>query len=400
MLCVTDLDAVKAASEVALGLSHRWMFAGEVEFLRELPDSTIVGPSFRVEFRLQQDLLSPDLEVPRTMVAVRFFATDATVPAVKCPSRRWTPAPQSDPWTVFVRGDWQQRKRFAVTGQLSIRRMRKAFAPRRRVVSDRFPNLPQSDDLHITPKTSLDDVTAQLVLFVMQTEMVRHEDGSLFLCLQHYVMRTYRFRVGTDQRTDVARALIARLLKNKWWAEDARAWRKLIRKVLRAVEIPYLPGPDAEVRDRGEPRQNEGRLVEALETLDAHVPAPSSTLDWTVSHVASSSPAPSDANTFTVQQAAARLGLSKTTLYQWIDDRRVTVVYQNGRRMIEQHELSRLASKPTTAALVAHVAAVRRSTKGAARRQLARLRRTGLSDQEIMDSKDLSARSKPDVGRG
>ena len=134
---MTDLETLEHVAAATWDLVRLYVFPGSGGWLvKDLPDRTLDGKSFRVEFRLQQDLLGTTAEGPepeRTMVVLRFAPAGEPMPDF--------------PWGVRVRGHWPERARFAAVGPLRARKLRKSFSPRRRQSDDRYPA--ESDDIFL-----------------------------------------------------------------------------------------------------------------------------------------------------------------------------------------------------------------------------------------------------------
>ena len=221
---LSDLDAVVEASEEAWRLAERDVFPRQLGLMNDLPELTRTASSFAVEFRTQQDRFGPAGDQdPRpdsegTMIALRFRPPDR---------------PMSDaPWTVYVR-EWRPERadRLPDQGLLGTRKLRRMFSPKRS--GDRpFPDWAMSTDIWITKELPKDDLTAQLVLFVVQTEL--SEDGAMFEWLFNYVRGHFKLPVKQQaDRDDLVQGTVAHLLEHRWWPQDWRAWRKYVAACVR-----------------------------------------------------------------------------------------------------------------------------------------------------------------------
>ncbi len=212
----TDLEAVDLTAQIVPNLAQRYIFPSESEFLLDLDEFTMASPSFRVEFRLQQDALGWDNELERTMLAVRFGPAGEPL--------------SENPWTLYVRGDWRERTdRLPRRGKLRAGRLRKLLSPKRRRWDQADPYAPKDDDLYVMERTPGDDIKAQICLFVLQTELSQDTDGAMFNWLVDYLMR--HFKLPTSDPRELARAMVTHILEHKWYAEDPRAWRKYVAAV-------------------------------------------------------------------------------------------------------------------------------------------------------------------------
>jgi excisionase family DNA binding protein len=335
--------AVQAGSATAWRLAEESVFPGESELIREQRDLTVEGQAFRIEFRLQQGILGLNCDHDRTMVALRVIPSGQATP--ECP------------WTLHVRGDWPERMdRLPRHGPLSAKRLRKAVAPKRRREADPYRNTFMSEDVYIMPRTPPDDLSAQLVLFVLQSGL--SDDPGLFQWLQQYVERTFRIRAR--DRGDVARDVVLLLIRNKWWAEDAKAWRKYVALIRDRCERDY---------------RSPGRIpIEALQHQSSRYralpPANKSAYD------------PSG-NVLTVEEASRQLGVSRSTLYSLIDHRLVAVENAAGRMLIARAELERVGSRTRLKTVIDSMVAARGCGRVAARKYVSRLRAQGHSLNEI-----------------
>jgi Helix-turn-helix domain len=334
-----DLEAIEAVAARAWALACEAVFPGEAEFLKERPDLTVEGSSFRVQFRLQQDRLGPDSELERTMVTLRFQ------------KRRRS----NKPWTVFVRGDWPERQdRFSRVGPLSAKQLRKAFSPRLRRKAKRT-EVARDENIYVMWEMPRMDLTAQLVLFAIQTKL--SSDESLMPFLQHYIQQTFRLRVR--DRKDLALDVVLRLIQNKWWAEDARAWRKYIAKLVWAHRSRHVPPS--------------GQLARAVPDISA------------IRQAAERALYDPQGSLLTVEEASRKVGLSPSTLYSRIQRRLVAVEFDpKGRRLIRVSDVEKMIGTPRLKDVIRTAATVRRCHYEAARKYVSRLRRQGHSLDAIL----------------
>jgi hypothetical protein len=364
-MTVTDLDALQQAARGTWTVARQFVFPGEGGILvRDLPKLAVEGPSFRVEFRLQDDLLGRTSDSPeRTMVMLRFAAASHPMP--------------DDPWCVNVRGHWPDRVRFGTVGLFSARRLRKAFSPKRRTPAEVDDKLPTNEDVYLMPDTPEEDLTAQLCLFVLQTNLSAEEAvADWFL---RYLSR-FRSRVRDRRdRQEVARDVLPTLLRNKWWPEDARAWRKLLKTTIRFAERAHYrldSGNPPDIADSA-PNPEEELLQERAESTRVRFRNPGSSNT-------TREPFEPTANFFTVEEASHRIGISRSALYARIDRREVQIEILSGRRVIAKSEVERLAKAPRTRTVVEVVAKARHCSESAARRYISRQKQRGRTLDEVM----------------
>jgi hypothetical protein len=280
------LDAVLEISRTAQTLVREHVEPGEAEFRRDLPDLAIEAPSFRVEFRLQQDLLDWRLQDSasdeRTMLAIRFGRPRQSLP--------------EDSWTIHVRGHWPTRvDRLARRGKLGGQHLRRLFSPRRRKAGVQYPVW--NDDVYVMRGTPSHDIAAQIALFVLQTGLSPDADGTLFNWLQSYIVKNFKHR-GVE-RHDLSAGIVTHLLKYKWWMEDARAWRKYIaatRDGLRRSSAEHSRRPS---RDRPVNAAYDGTGA-----------------------------------VYSVDEAAHILRRSRSTIYRMLEDRRLDHTIDKNERMV------------------------------------------------------------------
>ena len=145
----------------------------------------------------------------------------------------------------------------------NARRLRKAFSPRRQPpgTSDRFALT--NDDLYLMKTTPLPDLTAQLCLFVLQTDLSAEPGVMQWLTL--YVTRNFRI-ANHEARQEIAQDIVLRLLRHKWWMETPQAWRRYVATHRHAVERAYSccsALPDGEVPDSR--ATTEDQLIAAID---------------------------------------------------------------------------------------------------------------------------------------
>jgi len=78
--------------------------------------------------------------------------------------------------------------------------------------------------------TPPEDLTAQLCLFVLQTELSC--EAGVFAWLTQYIVRNFK-RANSTPREELARDVVLRLIKYKWWMESARSRTRCGRSVRR-----------------------------------------------------------------------------------------------------------------------------------------------------------------------
>jgi hypothetical protein len=268
-----DWPGVQAVATTIIMTAREFVFPGEVEWLRELGDRTVRAQSFDAYFRLQHDPLDWRAQNPvdwrpeksRTMIVVRFARAGQSLP--------------DEPWSVRVRGDWPIRRdrlpddspfssKSLRTGRgwknRTIRRRRAAGSEQPidssiQRISGTHSKVPwgRHDSLWIAEVTErqdadqMIDLQAQVGLFLLQTDTVRN-DGEVRDGLVEYLRSTFRWR-GVEEPDADAYVVYHHLLTHKWWSDDWRAWRKLIRGCidgLRKKERPQVvdPLPDEDGR--------------------------------------------------------------------------------------------------------------------------------------------------------
>jgi hypothetical protein len=364
----SDLKAVIAATETVWELVQQRVFPGEAEFLLELPELTIESSSFRLEFRLQQDRLGWDSDAERTMIPMRFG-----------PARERLP---DSPWTLYVRGDWPERTdRFPRRGPLRVARLRKAFSPKRRPPDDPHSDVMRNDDLYVMERAPKEDTTAQICLFLLQTGL--SDDAALFQWLSAYL--TDDFRLSASGRTELADAIVTHMLEHKWWAENSRSWRMYVARVARGLRKAGLTTSDTETRStRTTPQTVED---DQIARIDSKRSAPDDSdhglhLDetgraWGMLR-ASIRPYDPTRAVYTVDEAVARTGLARSTIYSRIGRGRIAAaVDARGRMIISAAEVERLKITPRRNAVVALVAEARCCSRETARKYVYRLERRG-----------------------
>jgi hypothetical protein len=223
-----DWQGVQAIVAAISDAARAFVFPGEVEWLvRELGDRTIRARSFDAYFRLQQDRLDWRTDESRTMIVVRFTPAGQALP--------------KDPWSFRVRVNWPDRKdrlpdaspfssRSLRTGRKwkSRRRGRKADPHPRGVPWERHDTLWIAEpNRRLDSETQTMDLEAQVGLFLLQTDSVPR-DGVVRDRLVEYLRRTFRWRGAEEPDADVF-LVFKHLLKHKWWLDDWRGWRKLVR---------------------------------------------------------------------------------------------------------------------------------------------------------------------------
>ena len=100
------------------------------------------------------------------------------------------------------------------------------------------------------------DLQAQVGLFLLQTDSVPN-DGEVRDRLVEYLRSTFRWRGAEEPDADVY-VVYNHLLKHKWWLDDRRGWRKLVRACINGV-IKSQRRRGA--RDRDLAADDQGRLT-------------------------------------------------------------------------------------------------------------------------------------------
>ena len=97
---------------------------------------------------------------------------------------------------------------------MSARKLRDMARPKRATKEgDADQRLILAENIYVMEETLLEDVPAQICLFVCQTEL--SDDSAVLDWLVRYLNRTFRFRVKS--RKDVAAQAASRLITGKWW---------------------------------------------------------------------------------------------------------------------------------------------------------------------------------------
>ncbi len=358
----TDLALVLELASSVWRLLESDVFPGNEEFLRDLPDDLVpTARSFRVAVRLQRDEVGVNLDVARTMVALRFTPTGERSGLV---------------WTLHVRGDWPQRTdRLPTSGLARASRVRRLMAPKRRTGSPEEYAL-HDDDIFLMATAPRADLTAQIILFLLQTEL--SAEAELLEWLEGYFRRHFK-AAGTDP-AEMAREIALHALKHKWYMEDARAWRRYIAHTRRGLRRKLLRqrGSDIDVNHVHGGRGEEQRLIAGLdgeETASAGPPPPHTRWDPT-------------GEFFTIDEAARLIQRSRRTTYDRTQRELIATQMKRGRRVIAAEEVKRLqGSLPRAVAI--KLLAQRRATSGrdkvaATRKWVYRREKAGDSLEDIL----------------
>jgi excisionase family DNA binding protein len=364
----TDLEALESAATTVWELAREYVFTGAVEYLKMFPELTLTGPSFRIEFRLQQDVIDPAGDGARSMVMLRFAQLRRDV---------------EDPgWTLSVRGHWPDRTdHFPRVGPWRGRQLRKAFSPKRQPAGspDRFALT--NDDIYVMDTTPPEDLTAQLCLFALQTEL--SIDGTVMPWLLTYLTNTFAIS-NHAARKEVATEVMLRLIRNNWWMEDARAWRAYVAKLLRAAGRDDSVQAD-ELDDDLSDGTTERRVIEAIEGDHEGTDRPGPI------GLPSKAPMALDLtkDTFSVQEASQYLGVSVGTVYSRIHKHQLRVQPAPGAFVIHKTDLDRAMAEPRLPDVIDAVAAARTRRVETARRHVSRLRRRGLTLDQILHDPEI-----------
>jgi len=345
-----DWIGVQAVAATLIRSARGFVFPGEVEWRRELPDCTVRARSFDAYFRLQHDPLNWRTQNPvdwrpeesRTMLVIRFAPADQPL--------------ADEPWSLRVRGEWPTRRdRLPDDSPFSSKSLRtgrgwKHRKMSRRVADRRLPKVPwgRHDSLWIAEvkgrqaaDNQFSDLEAQVGLFLLQTGSVLG-DGEVRDHVVEYLRQTFSWLGVKDPDADV-HLVYGHLLKHKWWLDDRRAWRKYVRACInglaksqrhRAARVPHA-SPD-----------EEGRL--------------------------------------TVDQFARAHGISRSSVYDWIRNGTLPAVKRkkDRRYMISADAVSQVRrpgiSRPQRADLIRVLVNHGRSQE-AARKWVSRQERSGLS---------------------
>lgn len=344
-----DGNAVAAVVGTVLGLAADHVFPGEVEWLRDLHERRIEAASFDAHFRLQMDRLDWRTEEARTMIVVRFAPAGQPLP--------------TEPWALRARGTWVARQDRLPDGSFfSSKRLRRPDQRRRRKTDRRSADEPlavpwgrhdnlwiwqATDDKDVEVQTA--DLKAQVALFLLQIGLVP-SNGSVRDALIAYLRRTFRWR-GIDDPETAVFGVHEHLLTHKWWLDDWRAWRKLVRACI-----------DGEAKKR--------------------------------SHRAAIDPdlTPDDDGNLTVDQFALACGMPRSKAYGLVRTGKVHVTRreEDGRLLIPVSEINRppeLRRQDVIRKTMEH----RQVSYAAARKWVYRSERSGMTLNQIADRvRDLS----------
>jgi excisionase family DNA binding protein len=290
-----------------------------------------------------------------------------------------------------------KRRRPLVERQRRLLQRQRQLVERRRQLAERLRQLGQdidwaipSDDIYLMETTPANDLTAQLCLFVLQTELSK--DSAPLPWLLDYITRTFKISVKQtskaardEERAEIALEVVTRLIAYKWGMEDARAWRRYVSQHLRAVERKHRSSTShLELPNQLSDRATEDSVIASIDggsdetTRPGLLPVPGKR----------SQPLDRTKETFSVHEAAQYLGVSSRTVYSHIHTQQLPVQPGRGPFVIAKAALDRVMAKPTLHDVIDAVAAARHCTPETARRQVHRLRRRGLTlDQILADAK-------------
>lgn len=347
---VTDAEAVKAVVASILAIAEESVFKGETEWLKELPSRTIAAESLDVYFRLQEDRLDWQTDGTRTMIVVR-VARSGEVSG-------------DQSWSLWVRVADPKRPRLAPESSVSSEAFRRSWRKERRKADpdrtagperprDRVPpDLPwtRHEDVWIHEATNArdeknqrEDLEAQVALFFLQTASVPAH-GPVRDSLVQNLRRNFNWS-GFDSPDATALQLIETLRIHKWWPDDWKSWRKLVRKYINAEW------------------KKEHRRQAPVPTL-----------------------APDEDGCLTIDQAAIVARISRSKAYEMVRDGRMPASRspRDGRWRVPANALTPSVSQITRARLIGFLRAGGR-TKDAARKWLYRRERSGMTLTEIAE---------------
>jgi hypothetical protein len=341
---LSDGAAVQAIAETVFEVAAEYMFSGEAELLRELPDRRIRAKSFDAHFRLQADRPDWRSEHEQTMLVVLFAPAGKQIP---------------EPWSLWIRvSDPERKDRLRDDSPFSSKWLRqgrnwrgKGPGLRRRRESPEEYRIPwgRHDNLWIveaaTPKARADqmaDIAAQVALFLLQARLAEPE-GPVRDHLIDY-LRRFKWRgIPIDDRDADIYEVFEFLHRNKWWTDDWRAWRKLVRRCIDG-EVKKHRG-----RDKG---------IDLQPDADGNL---------------------------TVHQFCLATGVRHSTAYQWIKEGRMRSVRNGcGRKMIPSREVPRIKDIPKRRDLL-ELATQRGRSRAAARKWVYRQERAGKALTEIAE---------------
>jgi excisionase family DNA binding protein len=373
-LTSTDLEALESAAATVWELARTYVFTGADEFLKTFPQLTVEAPSFRIEFQLQHDVIDAASDRVRTMVALRFTHL---------------PRREDDPdWALYVRGHWPDRTdRFPTVGRFSARRLRRWLAPRQQPAGAEYRFAVPNDDVYLMETTPAVDVIAQLCVFVLQTEL--SIDAELMPWLVQYIEKTFAI-ANDDARSEIAMEVTLRLIQNKWWMENVRTWRHYIKSLLRVIGGKYVIRSAEVPAERGD-GMTEDKRIQAIEGGAENDDEPSMIRSAPILDMTK--------HTFSAQEASQHLGVSVGTVYSRIHKRQLDVQRVHGQFVISKSELDRATREPRLRDVIDAVAAARRCKREAARRQVHRLRRRGLTLDRILDDARTHQKNFDEAGR-
>jgi excisionase family DNA binding protein len=230
---LSDHLAVPLICERVWILLQDHVLPGGSVLLREFPDLSVEGTSFRSELRLLTDRLGWQSDEARTLVAIRFGPPGEPLPP--------------DPKALYVRVDWPERvDRLPELGRRGARRFRKHLAPKRSTSGFVVPSdilIPAAGPSRETVR----DVESQLALFLLQTDVLSEPGRSdVAQAFTEYLQELLKLKRGDD----VIQATFEAALRRFWWPPSATAWRAFLRTTARyrrlrlAEREPAVPRTD------------------------------------------------------------------------------------------------------------------------------------------------------------
>ena len=154
---------------------------------------------------------------------------------VLCFHSRRDPPPEQPEYSYLNIGHGAVRAGYRTPrdGPLSGRKTRRMFSPKLAKGENRELSRELAQDLYIAPGTPREDVRAQLVPFLIQESLLKGQALSdAATGFQAYLKKSFRAAGLSEERKDVWQQAFQDLVKNWYWPEDWRAWRKYVARCI------------------------------------------------------------------------------------------------------------------------------------------------------------------------
>jgi hypothetical protein len=231
------------------------------------------------------------------------------------------------------------------------------------------------DDVFVMPTAPRDDLPAQVILFLLQTEL--SADAGLFAWLEGYVRRT--FKADGADRNEMARAIVLHAIKHKWYMEDARAWRQYIARIRRGIrrELLRQRRSTTDVDDLSIGQDEETRFAARLDGEDTPSGRYPTVRPWDPT-----------GEFFTIDEVARLTERNRRTLYDQILRGVIAAQMNRGRRVIRADDVDRLRQSLPRASAIKILAKLRpssgRNVIAATRKWVYRREQAGDSLEDIL----------------